>query len=64
MQKTHFVRFRVTEEEFNRIEQNAEEKGFKTISDYLRHLALDVDIRFIKMLVEIHNKVVKNEAGN
>ncbi len=60
----HMVKFLVTEEQFDRIKENAEAKGFKTISDYLRNLALDSDLRFIKMLVEIHDKVMQNETGN
>ena len=64
MSMNHTVKFLVTDEQFDTIKENAEERGFSTISHYLRHLALDVDLRFIKMLIEIHDKVMNNETGN
>ena len=55
----HTIKFLVTEDQFTKIKHNAEARGFKTISQYLRHLALNKDLRFEKMLSEVHKKVIK-----
>ena len=61
MTKTYTVKFLVNEEQLNRLKHNASAKGYKTLSSYLRDLALNKDIVFEKMLIEIHNEVMKNE---
>jgi hypothetical protein len=51
----------VTKEQLQRIKTNASAKGHKTLSSYLRDVALDRDVFLERMLFEIHNKVVKNQ---
>jgi len=38
--RTALLRFRVTSSEKETVALKAREKGFKTVSDYIRHLAL------------------------
>jgi len=57
----HVVKFLVNKDQRERIKNNASIKGYKTVSAYLRDLALNRDIRFETMLIEIHKEVVKNE---
>jgi len=60
MIKNHLIKFLVDEEQFSRIRNNASAKGHKTISSYLRDLALSRDLRFEMMISEIHREVVQN----
>lgn len=60
MVKNHLVKFLVDNSQLERIRINAVAKGHKTVSSYLRDLALNKDNRFEALLVEIHNEVVKN----
>jgi len=52
---------RVTRNQFERIKVNAQAKGYKTISDYLRSLALDKDIIFDKKFNELYDKIINNK---
>ena len=56
------VMVRVTRDQHDRIKLNAIAKGYKTISQYIRHLALDKDMAFEKKFNELYNKLVK-DAG-
>ena len=60
MVSNHVFKFLVNKEQLNKIKNNASAKGYKSISAYLRELALNKDIRFEEMLIEIYNKVIKN----
>lgn len=40
MAQTRYIHFRVTNEQFNTIKRNADLEGFKTVSNFLRELAL------------------------
>ena len=67
MAKNHVIKFLVTEDQFNRVKTNASIKGHKTLSAYLRDLALNRDFLHEKMLVEIYREVVTNgrtESGS
>jgi thermostable 8-oxoguanine DNA glycosylase len=60
MVSNHIVKFLVDREQLARLKANASAKGYKTLSAYLRNLALDRDIAFEKMIIEIHREVVEN----
>lgn len=60
MVSNNCVKFLVDEEQLVRLKQNATLKGHKTLSSYLREVALNKDDRFVQMIWEIHNQVVKN----
>jgi len=60
MVKNHIIKFLVNEDQFSRIRCNASARGHKTISSYLRDLALSRDLRFEMMISEIHREVVQN----
>jgi len=51
---------RITKNQHERIKINAEAKGFKTISGYIRSLALEKDIVFEKRFDELYEKIVNN----
>lgn len=44
MRANRMIRFMITEEQFQRIKNKATSKGFVTISEYLRHVALALDL--------------------
>lgn len=59
-QKYLFVR--LTKNQKERIRVNAEAKGYKTISSYIRALALENDLGFEKKFNEIYRKIVPTES--
>lgn len=63
MPKNHLVKFLVDEQQFSRIRNNAAVKGHKTVSSYLRDIALNKDIRMEEILIEIHKEVVHGRAA-
>ncbi len=58
MEKTHIIRVRTTEDQFQRIKNNAQAKGYKTISAYIRQISLEHDLVIDKMINEIYKEVV------
>ena len=55
---------RVTENQFERIRNNAHAKGFKTISGYVRSLTLRNDLIFEKKFNELYAKIVKSDFND
>lgn len=64
MVKTRVIKFLIDEDQYERIKVNASLRGHKTISAYLRDLALRHDLRFEAMLTEIHREVVRNAKAH
>lgn len=60
MGKTKLVVFRVTSSQYERIRNKAEAKGFKTISSFLRHLALEKDLVFEQKFEEMYRIITRN----
>ena len=54
------IRVRVTKDQFNLIQSKAEYNGFKTISAYIRTLALQ-EVYNLKLIKEMHSKICKND---
>ena len=52
---------RVTKNQFERIKVNAQAKGYKTISQYVRSLMLEHDLVFEKKFDEIYQKLIPEE---
>ena len=46
MNKTRFIQFRVTRDQYERIKNNARAKGYLNLSHFLRDLALDKNLIF------------------
>ena len=63
MAKNHILRIRVTKAQKERIRENAEAKGFTTISAYLRSLALGGDTLLERRILAIYNKLFEVEQG-
>jgi len=61
MVSNHVVKFLVNKDQFERLRNNASQKGFKTISAYIREVSIDRDFRVEQMISEIHRKVLKDE---
>jgi len=61
MIKNRCLRVKVTTNQHERIKVNAQAKGFKTISDYIRSLALDKDMAFDHKFNELYDKIVNNK---
>ena len=61
MPKTRLIQFRVSRLEHERIYNNARAKGFRTISGYIRHIALNRDLVFEKMFNEMYEVIMKKK---
>ena len=59
MNKTRFIQFRVTRNQYERITINANAKGYVNISAYLRDLALNKDMVFERKFNEIYEVITK-----
>lgn len=68
MVQTRYIHFRVTIRQFEQIKANADAEGFKTVSEYLRHLALQFNTHAQVKLNEIQkttNKILEElKHGN
>ena len=64
MPKNDIVKFRVSRDQLERIRSNAELRGYRTVSSYLRHLALHQNLErelwLEKLLLDIHREVKRN----
>lgn len=65
MVMTHELRIKITKSQHEKIIQNAQTKGYATVSDYIRNLALDKEEMIGAKIIET-NKLVKDvlEAVN
>ena len=54
---------RLTKNQHERIRNNAEAKGYKTISSYIRTIALEYDLSFEKKFDEMYQKLVAENNG-
>jgi len=59
MSNTRRIDFRVSRNDYERIINNAQAKGYSTISAYLRSIALDKDIFLESKVLETNNNVKK-----
>ena len=67
MSQTRYIHFRVTNEQFNMIKTNARIEGFKTVSNYLRDMAMNrnPEVRDkIKRIWEITSRTYELVKGN
>lgn len=55
MAKTFIARFRVSSEQYSKIQTNAYEKGFKTVAAYLRDLCFIQESSLNKILFKLHS---------
>ena len=60
MKRTLIVR--LTKNQHERVKNNAESKGYKTISSYIRSLALEHDLGFVKKFDEIYTKLIDKNS--
>ena len=51
---------RVTEDQHERIKNNAFAKGFKTVAGYVRALTLEKDMIFEQKFNEIYDRLIRN----
>lgn len=57
--KTRFIQIRVTSEQYERIKNKAQAKGYKTLTSFLRTLALEKDMIFEQRFAEIYRILKK-----
>lgn len=58
MNKNRVVYIRVTKDQHQRFRENANAKGFKTISAYVRTAVLENDLILQEKITKIYNKIV------
>jgi len=61
MVKSENLLIRMTTYQRERIRNNAESKGYKTLSSYMRAMALDHDSNIHRKIDEIHKKLIESE---
>ena len=59
MRKTRQILFRVTASQYERIKNNAQAKGHKTMASYLRDTALNKSLIFEERFMEIYKIITK-----
>jgi hypothetical protein len=64
MSNIHTIQIRLTKDQKERVLLNAENAGYKTVSNYVRSLILQYDLSSQKMLREIHEKIMKEGYKN
>jgi len=63
MPATKRLFIRVTKSQFERIKLNAQAKGFVTLSEYIRSLALDKDLCFQSKFNNLYAKVMEESTS-
>ena len=59
--KTHIIQIRATANQFNRIKNNAQAKGFSSVSAYLRDISLKNNLILEQQIAEIHKTICQNK---
>lgn len=57
--KTMNIQVRVTRDQYGRIKNNAEAKGYTTVAQFMRYLALDKDMLFERKFNELYNQLMR-----
>ena len=57
MTKEPAISFRVTPEQYERIKNKAYAKGYKTLTSFILHLALEKDLLFEQRFEEIYRTI-------
>ena len=57
------IQIRLTRDQKSNIEMNAKNRGFKSLSGYLRFIALDHNILLEKKIYEIYNHILGTNGG-
>ena len=60
MRSTRVIKFLVNEDQMKKIKSNASLKGHKTVSSYLREIALEKDIKVENMIHRIYHMVMED----
>ena len=59
MAKTRYVQVRVSQDQFDRIKNNASAKGYKTTAHYVRDLMLEKNLVFERKFEEMYQELFK-----
>lgn len=59
--KIYKYQVRLTREQYERLKQNCEMRGFSYLSSYVRFMALDVDMLMARKISEIHTHLLGDE---
>ena len=57
MPRNHMLKVRLSKEQLEKLQLDADIKGFTTLSQYMRHLAFEKEDRVMKKLYEMHEKL-------
>lgn len=61
--KTRLIRIRVNQQQYERIENKAEAKGFESIAQYIRSIALEKDIITERKIDDIHRILINGKQS-
>ena len=59
MKNQKCLQIRLSSEDYERIRNKAQARGYKTLSSFMRHLALERDLLFEQKFDEIYGIIVK-----
>lgn len=57
--KTRYIQVRVSPEQYERIRNNAQAKGFKTVSSFIRNILLEKDLLFEQKFGRMYEIIVR-----
>ncbi len=57
--KTKYIQVRVSPEQYERIRNNAQAKGFKTVSSFIRNSLLEKDLLFEQKFDRMYEIIVR-----
>jgi len=62
MRPTRYIQIRVTPEQYERIRNKAQVRGYKTLTAFLLHLALEKDLLFEQRFEEIY-RIIRDKMA-
>jgi hypothetical protein len=63
MCRNRVVQVRLTERQYERFILRKDNEGYKTISQFVRDLMLKDDMAMLKLVQEIHKRIVVEKSG-
>ena len=63
MCRNRVVQIRLTERQYDRVILRKEHAGYKTISQFIRDLMLKEDLAMLRLVQEIHNKILGDDKN-
>ncbi len=63
MVKNRTIQIRLTRDQYEQIKTYSKVQGFNSLSDYLRHTALEQDFILLQKISEIHKHLIQHKTN-